>query len=88
MTQDAPGFAPFVGERYAEPLRITLLMLATIPPEVLSEAYNKIARAEAVGPMLDPTAWRGDQWRRADEYKQLFVALVQVRALLPTIPTE
>lgn len=77
-----PNMAAFVGEDSAPALDSLLTMLALLPPDVLWGAVRQIDRAEAVGPLLDPTAWMGNQFARALKWKQLFEHLARASDML------
>ena len=84
----ADPLAAFVSAEHADALRSALTLLVLIPESELQDALRRIETAQAVGPLLDPSAWTdGARFRNADDWRDVFSALVVLRAALPAAPT-
>lgn len=89
ITQPADIWGAFVGDQYGGALHSALTLLMLVPAEVLAEGIDRINHEEAIGPMLNPTAYLdGRRWRNAREYKQVLSAALTLRRLLPEMTTE
>lgn len=54
-------FDALFGEDTGPLVRMALTNLALVGPEAVEKAIDKLSRTEVLGPMLDPTAWLGNQ---------------------------
>ena len=69
-----------LGPELAGPVRSGLMLLNMVPVEKLTEAIGKVSNLEAIGPMMDPSAWTsGERFKRSDHVKDILNALVKVR---------
>lgn len=76
-----------VGEEHGATLALVFTMLASIPPEALSAGLDRLSRAEALGPMLDPSAWTdGKLFDNALAMKQAMRKALALRQVLPEVP--
>lgn len=74
----------FVGEGYGEALHTALVVLMQVPADRLAKAIDDINRTEALGPMIDPTAYLdGTRWKNASDYKRVLRAALELRRALP-----
>lgn len=74
----------FVGDGYGEALQMALVVLMQVPVDRLAKAIDDINRTEALGPMLDPSAYLdGKRWKNAADYKRVLRAALELRRALP-----
>lgn len=79
-------FDTFLGEGHGCLFRSAMTTLAMIPASVFTEAIRKIETEEAIGPLMDPTAYiDGRRFDNAQNYKRLFSAARPLRDLLEEI---
>jgi hypothetical protein len=53
-----------------------------IPPDVFGEAIGRINRCESIAPLIDPSAWMGDRFESAQEWKTVLNRLRELSRCL------
>jgi hypothetical protein len=82
--QDANGaWLAVFGDSHGTILQAVCTAMRQVPPNAIREAIQNIQRAEATGPMLDPSNCRGQWFDRASEWKEVAKGLLALRLLLP-----
>jgi hypothetical protein len=71
-----------LGPEYAPAIASALTMVGLVPTEAYQGALDRINHAEAVGPMVNPSAWMGGAFARSRQWKDVLRALIQLRAAL------
>jgi hypothetical protein len=76
-------FVALLGEEHGETVRSALLMLLMVGSEPLRAGLDRLAGADAIGPMVDPSAWLdGRRFENTREARELLEALVRVAEML------
>ena len=74
------------GEAHGVRVGLILSALADVPDEVFADALERLSRFEAMGPMVDPTAWLdGTRSRNSREQRDICRALRDLRQMLPEV---
>lgn len=85
-TNDLDPIKEIIGSEHAEALRSVLLILTLVPASALDEAEQRLRKLEAVGPIIDPTAWRGGKLAaNSTNWREVLNALRTVRQHLPSV---